>query len=270
MVDGSDLSMDTAMYIHSEGGERILVPVRPVASPQVNIPTEPEPATGSGDFYEPTADMDMNVDEPVTPPKKNRWFYMKEFVERVGGILQSMQAREALPDSTTCAECAKSIGHWRCEDCVGGKLLCRICMRHSHSSNPFHRIQWWTGTHFRKAALWEVGVYLMLPHQSGGICPNLLWQNQMLERIQKQKDNAPSHNAEEESGTDYAGMADSEPDPEQEAARDEAEMQLLDQLLAGHNPDEIMEEIDGDLVDTEADVRDLDAGTAGFTNYMND
>jgi hypothetical protein len=92
----------------------------------------------------------------------------------------------------------------------------------------------------------------------------------MLERIQKQKDNAPSHNAEEESGTNYAGMADSEPDPEQEAARDEAEMQLLDQLLAGHNPDEIMEEIDGDLVDTEADVRDLDAGTAGFTNYMND
>ena len=61
------------------------------------------------------------------------------------------------------------------------------------------------------------------------------------------------------------------PDPEAEAACDEAAMRLLDQLLAGHNPDEVLEECDdNDLVNTEADVWDMDAETAGFTTYMNE
>ena len=170
MVEGSDMSLDTAMYIQSEGGERILVPVRPDIPAQTNMETDPEPGPEPVidlDYQQP-ADIDMNHDEYVTPPKKNRWFYMKEFVARVGGILQAIQAREALPESTMCAECNHCIGHWRCEDCIERKLLCRVCMWRSHLSNPFHRIECWTGTHFRKAALWEVGVYLLLPHQHGG------------------------------------------------------------------------------------------------------
>ena len=42
MVDDSDLSLDTAMYIQSEGGESILVPVRPDA-PEANVVPEPAP-----------------------------------------------------------------------------------------------------------------------------------------------------------------------------------------------------------------------------------
>jgi hypothetical protein len=270
MVEDSDLALDTAMYIQSEGGERILVPVRPDA-PEANVVPEPAPAPEPAvrHEYDQPADIDMDLDNHVTPPKKNRWFYMKEFVERVGGILQALQAREALPDSTTCAECRRSVAHWRCEDCIGGKLLCRICMRHSHFSNPFHRIECWTGTHFRKAALWEVGVYLMLPHQAGGICPNLLWQKQMLEIFQQQKDQVTPHSTEEPSRIDVVEGADPAPDPDVEAVQDANEIRLLDELFAGHNPDDIMEDDIGDLVDTEADVQDVDAGTAGFTNYMN-
>jgi hypothetical protein len=38
-------------------------------------------------------DMDMHLDDPVaSSKKKNRWFYMKEFVRRVDGILQALQA----------------------------------------------------------------------------------------------------------------------------------------------------------------------------------
>jgi hypothetical protein len=269
MVEDSDLSLDTAMYIQSQGGERILVPVRPDTPAEANVVTEHGPAP-EPDIQQPV-EMEMDLDNPATPPKKNRWFYMKEFVERVGRILQAVQAREALPESTTCAECNRSGAHWRCEDCIGGKLLCRICMRHSHFSNPFHRIECWTGTHFRKAALWEVGVYLMLPHQAGGICPNLLWQKQMLEKFQKQKDqDATPCSTEEPSGINGVEEAGPAPDPEGEAARDATAMQFLDQLLAGHNPDEVMEDDIDDLVDTEADVQDVDAGTAGFTNYMNE
>jgi len=128
IVDGSDMSLDTAMYIQSEGRERNLVAVRP-ETPQA--PVEPKPSINQ------PADIEMNAEEYV-PPKKNRAFYMREFVGRIGGILQAIQAREALPDSTQCAECDKSIGYWRCEDCIGGRLLCRVCMRWSHFSNPFH------------------------------------------------------------------------------------------------------------------------------------
>ena len=267
MVEGSDMSVDTAMYIHSEGGERILVPVRPDVPAQTRVESNPEPEPDPesiDEFQQP------DFDPHITPPR-NRWFYMKEFVARVDGILQAMQAREALPNSTSCAECSESVAQWRCDDCIGGKLLCRFCMRHSHFSNPFHRIEYWTGTHFRRAALWEVGVYLTSPHQNGGICPNLVWQKEMLEKFQKKKDEVISHSAEEPIGINYSHSADSAPNPELEAARDEAAMRVLDQLLAGHNPEEITEEHDdSDVVDTEADVQDMDAGTAGFTNYMNE
>src|SRR6266508_4611198 len=206
MVEGSDMSVDTAMYIHSVGGERILVPVRPDVPAQTRVESNPEPEPDPesiDEFQQP--DFDLHI----TPPR-NRWFYMKEFVARVDGILQAMQAREALPNSTSCAECSESVAQWRCDDCIGGKLLCRFCMRHSHFSNPFH-------------------------------------------------------------GINYSHSADSAPNPELEAARDEAAMRVLDQLLAGHNPEEITEEHDdSDVVDTEADVQDMDAGTAGFTNYMNE
>src|SRR6266508_679155 len=43
MVEGSDMSVDTAMYIHSEGGERILVPVRPDVPAQTCVESNPEP-----------------------------------------------------------------------------------------------------------------------------------------------------------------------------------------------------------------------------------
>jgi len=94
----------------------------------------------------------------------------------------------------------------------------------------------------------------------------------MLEIFQKKKDQViPQHTPAEPNGTHCDAGADSVPDPEVEAACDEAAMQLLDQLLAGHNPDKVLEECnDNDLVNIEADVRDMDAGTAGFTTYMNE
>jgi hypothetical protein len=271
MVDGSDMALDTAMYIQSEGGERILVPIRPDVPDQTNVQTEPEPDPVQQiehDYQDPT-DVDMNHNEYVPPQRKNRWFYMKEFVARVGGVLEAIQAREALPDSTKCAECNNSIAHWRCEDCVERQLLCRVCMRHSHFSNPFHRIKCWTSTHFRNAALWEVGVYLLLPHQDGGLCQNLLWQRQMLEKFQMKKDEFTPHSSEDPNDIHVAEDTDPEPDFDREAAQEEAEMQFLDQLFAGHNPDDVIEEDESDLIDTEADVHDMDAGTAGFTDYIN-
>ena len=71
--------------------------------------------------------------------------------------------------------------------------------------------------------------------------------------------------------SEYPDIADSAADSNQEASQDEATMRMLDELLDGHNPDEVLEEDETNWpVDTEADIQDMDAGTAGFTNYMQD
>ena len=87
IVDGSDMSLDTAMYIQSEGRERNLVAVRPETAPQAPVEYEPEPEPSIND----PCDIEMNA-EGYAPPKKTRVFYMREFVGRVGGILQAIQA----------------------------------------------------------------------------------------------------------------------------------------------------------------------------------
>ncbi|KAH9478642.1 hypothetical protein JR316_0009099 [Psilocybe cubensis] len=52
-----------------------------------------------------------------------------------------------------------------------------------------HRVEQWTGTHFRKAELWEVGTYLLIPHHSGeAICPSLNARIAFLESLEEPKD----------------------------------------------------------------------------------
>ena len=55
--------------------------------------------------------------------------------------------------------------------------------------NPLHQIQAWTGSFFRSAELWEVGVYILVRHSAGPpLCEWLQFQKEMLERFQRQKD----------------------------------------------------------------------------------
>jgi hypothetical protein len=202
---------------------------------------------------------------------------MKEFVAQVDEIMQAMQAMQArasLPESASCAECGQIVAEWRCDDCIGGKILCRFCMQQAHFPNPFHRIECWTRTHFQKAALWEVGVYLVLPHQSSpSICPNLSWQQGLLEKLQKKKDTIlQKYIPTSPNECDYTHAAESATDLNQEASQDEVTMWILDKLLKSHNLDEVLEEDEtNNQVDvTEADIQDMDTATASFTNYTHD
>lgn len=64
-------------------------------------------------------------------------------------------------------------------------------MRATHRPNPLHRIEKWTGKYFRRAALWEVGSYLLIPHHSGEpLCDALNWQIDCLEQVERVKDAA--------------------------------------------------------------------------------
>ncbi|KAF9552460.1 hypothetical protein CPC08DRAFT_646853, partial [Agrocybe pediades] len=89
-----------------------------------------------------------------------------------------------------CASCSDGAhATWRCQDCPMGTVKCRCCMRCSHQENPFHRIQRWVGSHFRPAELWEVGVYILVPHHlNHHICNTLKMQKQYLEAREMVRD----------------------------------------------------------------------------------
>lgn len=64
-------------------------------------------------------------------------------------------------------------------------------MRHLHKDNPFHKIQRWTGTHFRAADLWEVGTYILVNHFRGEpLCESLAYQRRYLEEFEQRNDDA--------------------------------------------------------------------------------
>ena len=102
-------------------------------------------------------------------------YYLQEFVDRVHPMLEALLSCEALPASLSCVQCATgSAARCRCKDCTMPRLMCRCCMQETHRDNPLHRVERWTGRFFRAAELWEVGVYMLIPHYSGkDICPTL-------------------------------------------------------------------------------------------------
>jgi hypothetical protein len=61
--------------------------------------------------------------------------------------------------------------NWRCLECIGGAYECSGCFRERHNSLPFHRVENWTGTHFKPAWLCQVGVEIHLGHL-GNPCPS--------------------------------------------------------------------------------------------------
>ena len=75
IVEGNDSALDTAMYIQAEGGERILVAVRPDVPVSVDVVPEPaaypEPAdlANISEFQPPDIDIDMNFNHQEAPPR---------------------------------------------------------------------------------------------------------------------------------------------------------------------------------------------------------
>jgi hypothetical protein len=84
MVEGSDATVDTALYIHSEGGEPLLVPVRPENSDSATGHSEHEIDSAFAPLPEPhlhydqqPTDIHINCEQEHTT-RRDRSFYMKE------------------------------------------------------------------------------------------------------------------------------------------------------------------------------------------------
>ncbi|KAF8221961.1 hypothetical protein L208DRAFT_1325044, partial [Tricholoma matsutake] len=108
-------------------------------------------------------------------------------------LLQTSLSQQAWSiDKQVCNHCSfNKQAIWRCVNCLLGRTPCRICMWVTHRQNPFHRIESWTGTHFHRAELWEVGTYLLVQHQTDQpICNALQFQMEYLETFEDMKDKA--------------------------------------------------------------------------------
>ncbi|KAG5222178.1 CxC2 domain-containing protein [Salix suchowensis] len=67
----------------------------------------------------------------------------------------------------TCKESGRSpCGNpqFRCEDCFGYILECAECCILRHRRLPLHRVERWTGTHFQRTTLKELGLRVQLGH----------------------------------------------------------------------------------------------------------
>lgn len=120
---------------------------------------------------------------------RSQQYYLQEFVKRVEPMLTALLARE-VPEKMTCSHCPDGhIARWRCRDCTATLMMCRGCMRETHRSTPLHRIDIWTGTCFRRAQLWQVGTYMLIPHVSGEhFCQALAWNQTLLNEFQLVRD----------------------------------------------------------------------------------
>jgi hypothetical protein len=139
--------------------------------------------------------------------------YIEQYVDRMEEFLGALISREAMPEGAgICRHCNRGIfAVWRCKDCSLATPMCRACMRHSHTENPFHRIQQWNGGFFRSAGLWEVGSYLLVQHHTGeAICETLKQCCHHLEKTEENRDKV-----EQDQLHRYAQMPGPAPVPDQ-------------------------------------------------------
>ena len=213
--------------------------------------------------------------------------YIMEFVGRVDEFLQASLSRQGRPiHQELCDHCPlQRKALWRCVDCALATTLCRACMRATHHTNPFHRVERWTGTHFRPAEIWEVGTYVLIPHSTDQpVCNALKFQTQYLERFEVRKDMAEQDVWQEsasapaststysipQESTCHDSMRDERMQPSQadEAEADAAFFRCLDDVREqdGHLADEGFPDFfDGD---DDCEVDHADEDIAGFQPYL--
>ncbi|KAH9475015.1 hypothetical protein JR316_0012114 [Psilocybe cubensis] len=149
-------------------------------------------------------------------------------------------------------------------------------MRHTHRVNPLHKVECWTGTHFRPAQLWETGTYILILHHIGdSICSSLNFQINYLENIEETKDEEEQNQLQQlkwkqapiEQSTEYTNgidiqMENLEEDPENldpNGPTDEEFEAYLNRCREDpHSLDNIQDCNDEEEVsEAEADVRDM-------------
>ena len=188
LADGVQIKTTIQQTANGAVEEKIEVPIwknKPNSEPTNIDETDEMPSE-----YNHMDDNDLPPSHDLSENTRPQSYYLQEFVNRVDPMLKALLSRQVLHKNTYCINCPKeNIAVWRCKDCTASRMLCRGCIRDRHIECPTHRIETWTGSYFRRAELWEVGLYILIPHHTDTpICNSLKFQQEHLEHIQKGKD----------------------------------------------------------------------------------
>ncbi|SJL19078.1 uncharacterized protein ARMOST_22686 [Armillaria ostoyae] len=121
----------------------------------------PAEFTSASDEGEGCVSLDHWVTTPLMVWKSQR----DEFLEE---ILCS-ESSEQMTHSD-CDKCGLEQGQHRCLSCFDGRMLCRMCIIELHQAMPFHRVEGWTGSYFKKISLGDLGLVIQLGHKLGQTC----------------------------------------------------------------------------------------------------
>ncbi|KAF8057953.1 hypothetical protein FPV67DRAFT_1676638 [Lyophyllum atratum] len=143
----------------------------------------------NGDWYDEALDAPVMEERPspqVQPKKKKKHtkvstrptvFWKERHRETYLDELIRWEGRGDARSQVHCVDCVArkavtpAAAEVRCLECFGGDLVCPSCCCKRHRRAPFHRVERWTGTHFVKASLKDLGLKVQLNHVSMQ-CPN--------------------------------------------------------------------------------------------------
>ena len=106
-------------------------------------------------------------------PRQTQNDYLREWELRKHQHLDILLDRLGRGDNASCSVCQATDATWQCASCFHDPLFCTGCMRESHGSLPFHRVEQWDGACSKPAWLADVGVAIYLGH-GGKMCPTYL------------------------------------------------------------------------------------------------
>ncbi|KAJ7030526.1 hypothetical protein C8F04DRAFT_1263825 [Mycena alexandri] len=76
------------------------------------------------------------------------------------------------PKGCMSPTCLEMEAEYRCEDCFGGRLLCKGCMVEHHRDEPMHLLQKWSDGYFQRCSMKSIapGIRFQIGHPPGGDC----------------------------------------------------------------------------------------------------
>lgn len=94
--------------------------------------------------------------------------YLKGWAQK---LLNIFRRREADPNiGRPCPDCDEQRALYRCIECDQRPVFCVECLVKAHKHNSLHRVERWSGTHFERTTLSELGLVVHLEHR-GQCCP---------------------------------------------------------------------------------------------------
>ena len=103
--------------------------------------------------------------------KQGALIMMDAFFKHLDLLQQAIMDSEYWASPGQMCRCGDGQALYYCGDCFLSPLYCRSCVLAAHSRTPFHQIQEWSGSYFRRTSLSKLGLLLTLGCDAG-LCPN--------------------------------------------------------------------------------------------------